>query len=33
MKVEYKGVLSGDELKLSWDMMGQQTEVTLKKAK
>ena len=33
MKVEYKGVLSGNELKLSWDMMGQPTEVTLKKAK
>lgn len=32
MKVDYKGVLSGDELKLSWDMMGQATEVVLKKA-
>ncbi|MBN2241685.1 MAG: hypothetical protein JW793_03265 [Acidobacteria bacterium] len=33
MKVDYKGVLSGNELKLSWDMMGQATEVVLKKAK
>lgn len=33
MKVEYKGVLSGDELKLNWDMMGQATEVVLKRAK
>lgn len=32
MKVDYKGVLSGNELKLSWDMMGQATEVVLKKA-
>jgi hypothetical protein len=31
MKVDYKGVLSGNELKLSWDMMGQATEVVLKK--
>ena len=32
MKVDYKGVLSGDELKLSFDMMGQTTEILLKKA-
>ena len=32
MKVDYKGELSGSELKLSWDMMGQPTEVVLKKA-
>ncbi len=33
MKIDYKGVLSGDELKLSFDMMGQTTEILLKKAK
>ena len=32
MKMEYKGVLSGDTLKLTLDMMGQPMEVTLKKA-
>ena len=32
MKMEYKGVLSGDDLKLSLDMMGQPMEFTLKKA-
>lgn len=31
MKIDYKGVLSGGELKLSFDMMGQTTEVLLKK--
>ena len=31
-KIDYKGVLSGDELKLSFDMMGQTTEILLKKA-
>ena len=33
MKIDYKGVLSGGELKLSFDMMGQTTEMVLKKAK
>ena len=33
MKVDYKGTLSGNDLKLSWDMMGTPTEVVLKKAK
>jgi hypothetical protein len=33
MKMEYKGVLSGDSLKLSMDMMGTPMEFTLKKAK
>jgi len=33
MKIDYKGVLTGDELKLSFDMMGQTTEIQLKKAK
>ena len=32
MKLEFKGVLSGDTLKLSMDMMGQPMEFTLKKA-
>ena len=32
MKMEYKGVLSGDTLKLTLDMMGQPMEFTLKKA-
>ncbi len=32
MKVEYKGVLSGDQLKLTFDMMGQPVELVLKKA-
>jgi hypothetical protein len=31
MKIDYKGVLSGGELKLSFDMMGQTTEILLKK--
>lgn len=33
MKTDYKGVLSGDTLKLSFDMMGSPMEFTLKKAK
>jgi hypothetical protein len=33
MKVDYKGVLSGGNLTLSFDMMGQTTEIKLKKAK
>jgi hypothetical protein len=31
-KVDYTGVLSGDDLKISFDMMGQTTEIMLKKA-
>jgi hypothetical protein len=33
MKMEMKGVLSGDDLKLSMDMMGQSIEIPLKRAK
>jgi hypothetical protein len=33
MKMDFKGVLSGDTLKLSMDMMGQPTEIVLKKAR
>jgi hypothetical protein len=33
MKMEYKGVLSGDTLKVSFDAMGTPMEFTLKKAK
>ena len=33
MKMEYKGVLSGDDLKLTLDMMGQPMEIPLKRAK
>ena len=33
MKMEFKGVLSGDDLKLSMDMMGQPMEFNLKRAK
>jgi hypothetical protein len=33
MKIEMKGVLSGDTLKLSMDMMGQPMDFTLKKVK
>ena len=33
MKIEYKGVLTGDQLKLTFDMMGQSTDIVLKKAK
>jgi hypothetical protein len=33
MKMEYKGVLAGDTLKLSMDAMGTPMEFTLKKAK
>ena len=32
MKVAYKGVLSGDQLKLTFEMMGQPTEIVLRKA-
>jgi hypothetical protein len=30
-KIDYKGVLSGDQLKLNWDFMGQPTSIVLKK--
>lgn len=33
MKMELKGVLSGDDLKLTMDMMGQPMEIPLKRAK
>jgi hypothetical protein len=33
MKLDYKGVVSPDQIKLSFDMMGQSTEILLKKAK
>jgi hypothetical protein len=33
MKIEYKGVVAGDTLKLKFDMMGQPSELSLKKAK
>jgi hypothetical protein len=33
MKMDYKGVLSGDTLKISFDAMGTPMEFTLKKAK
>jgi hypothetical protein len=33
MKLEYKGVVSSDSIKLVFDMMGQTTEIPLKKAK
>jgi hypothetical protein len=33
MKVDFKGVLSGDTLKVSFEMMGQPMELVLKKAK
>jgi len=33
MKIEYKGVLAGDTLTLKFDMMGQASELKLKKAK
>jgi hypothetical protein len=33
MKIDYKGVLTGDQLKLTFDMMGQSTDLILKKAK
>jgi hypothetical protein len=33
MKIDYKGVLTGDQLKLTFDMMGQSTDIILKKAK
>jgi hypothetical protein len=32
-KIDYKGVVSPDQIKLSFDMMGQKTEILLKKAK
>jgi hypothetical protein len=32
MKMEYKGVLSGNQIKLTFDMMGQPAEILLKKA-
>jgi hypothetical protein len=32
MKIDYKGVVTGNEIKLSFDMMGQTTEILLKKA-
>ncbi len=33
MKMDMKGVLSGDDLKLTMDMMGQPMEIPLKRAK
>jgi hypothetical protein len=33
MKIDYKGVVSPDQIKLSFDMMGQTTEIIVKKAK
>jgi hypothetical protein len=33
MKIDYKGVVSPDQIKLSFDMMGQTTEIVVKKAK
>ncbi len=33
MKMDFKGVLSGDQLKLTFDMMGQPSDLVLKKAK
>ena len=33
MKIDYKGVVSADQIKLSFDMMGQTTEIPLKKSK
>jgi len=33
MKMDLKGVLSGDDLKLTMDMMGQPMEIPLKRAK
>lgn len=32
-KIDYKGTVSPDQIKLSFDMMGQTTEILLKKAK
>ena len=32
MKMDFKGVLSGDQLKLTYDMMGQPAELVLKRA-
>ena len=32
-KMDYKGVVSPDQIKLTFDMMGQASEITLKKAK
>ncbi len=32
-KIDYKGVVSADQIKLSFDMMGQTTEILLKKGK
>jgi hypothetical protein len=33
MKIDYQGVVSPNQIKLSFDMMGQSTEILLKKAK
>jgi hypothetical protein len=33
MKIDYKGVVSADQIKLTFDMMGQPTDIVLKKAK
>ena len=33
MKLDYKGVVSPDQIKLTFDMMGQSTEILLKRAK
>jgi hypothetical protein len=33
MKIDYKGVVSADQVKLTFDMMGQSSDIVLKKAK
>jgi len=33
MKIEHKGVLSGDQIKMTYDMMGQPGEIILKRVK
>jgi hypothetical protein len=33
MKVEYKGVVSADQIKLTFDMMGEPSEIILKRTK
>ena len=33
MKIDYKGVVSPDQIKLTFDMMGQSSDIILKKAK
>jgi len=33
MKIDYKGVVSADQIKLTFEMMGQPSDIVLKKAK